>query len=85
MKIAGIAGVALVLSLASVESRQAPDLSGTWVASDAMPPAVQRAPTPAFGERFAIRQSAEGLTLVRPTRGTTSVVTLPPFMVRAVL
>jgi Domain of unknown function (DUF6265) len=50
--------------------RQTPDLTGTWVASDATPPTVPRAPAPAFGERFAMRQSGDALTVVRPSRAT---------------
>ena len=70
--------VALAVFLGvGASTQEPPDFSGTWVASDATPPAVQRAPSPAFGERFAFRQSGTSLTLLRPARGTTSLVTLP--------
>ena len=78
MRTASIAGVALIMSLVPVTSaRQSPNLTGTWVASDATPPAVQRAPVPTFGERFAVRQSADSIALLRPLRATTTLVTLP--------
>ena len=60
------------LGVSLVSARQQPaDFSGTWIASDATPPAMPRAPAPALGERFAVRHSGESFTMLRPVRGTT--------------
>jgi len=71
-------GLALVSVCASVLCAGQPsaDFTGTWVASDATPPAVQRAPAPALGDRFAIRHKGDVFTTVRLVRGAT---VLTPF------
>lgn len=66
-----VLALAAVVSLGpSPDAQSTIDFSGTWVASDAAPPAVPRAPAPAFGERFAMRHRADNLTVVRPSRAT---------------
>ena len=74
--ILGIAAFVTLFAASSMPSQAPPDFTGTWVATDSTPPAMPRAPAPALGERFAIRQSGETFTMVRPVRGTT---VLTPF------
>lgn len=76
MRAALVVVLAVVASLGAAPSlEQAADFSGTWVATDATPPSVPRAPAPPLGDRFAVRHSGETLTMVRPVRST--VVAVP--------
>jgi hypothetical protein len=63
----------------SVQQQQAPDLTGTWVATKDTPPTMAAAPSAVFGERLALRQEGKNMVLVRPVRGrTTALVTVLP-------
>ena len=55
--------------------QQPPDLSGTWVATKDVPTTVGAAPSPAFGDRFALRLEGKNMALIRPVRGRTTAVT----------
>ena len=78
MRTARVVFLAVVASVGAAPSlEQAADFSGTWVATDATPPSVPRAPTPPLGDRFAVRHSGDTLTMVRPVRSTTVAV---PYM-----
>jgi hypothetical protein len=57
------------LSAAVLVHRQNPDLTGTWVATKDAPSGVGMAPSAVFGDRFALKQDASRLTLLRPIRG----------------
>lgn len=62
--------VTAVLALAAVpgSAQTRPDFSGTWTATKDAPGGVTAAPSPVFGERFAVRQSGDNLSVVRPVR-----------------
>jgi hypothetical protein len=55
--------------------QQNPDFSGTWVATRDVPTTVPVAPSAVFGERFAAKQDATHLTMLRPIRGRATAVT----------
>ena len=64
---------AIALSVAPAVVPQPPNLSGTWVATKDAPAGIAAAPSPVFGERFAVRQKGDDLVVVRPVRETTTV------------
>jgi hypothetical protein len=66
MMLAG--GFAAGLSTAAA-GQQPPDFSGTWRATKAAPAGREAAPTPVFGEVFALRHRGQTLDLIRPVRG----------------
>lgn len=66
--LAGLAAVAV--SLGATRASQPADFSGVWIASDAAPPNLARAPVATLGDRFAIRHSGNSLTVLRPLRNT---------------
>ena len=49
-------------------AQQRPDLSGTWIATKDAPSGVTAAPSPVFGQRFALRVTADAVTVTRPLR-----------------
>jgi hypothetical protein len=61
----------------SVSGQQRPDFSGTWMATGEGAGEIPAAPTPVFGERFAVKHAGQKLELVRPVRGRTE-----PFVTR---
>lgn len=67
----------LITAATSVEVRQKPDLSGTWVATTDAPQGIAAAPSAIFGARFAIKQDAAAVTLTRMGREGAFAVTLP--------
>lgn len=69
-------GVLLAGAAATAAVQQPPDLSGTWVATKDVPTTVGAAPSPVFGERFALRLEGKNLALTRPMRGRTTAVTV---------
>ena len=66
----------LVVVAASHSAMQQPavDLTGTWIATDAVPPSVPRAPAPPLGDRFALKHAGDNLTLTRVVRAASVVV-----------
>lgn len=54
-------------------AQQPPDLSGTWTATADAPVGLTAAPSPVFGDRFAVRQSGDNLSVVRRVRDTAVV------------
>ena len=66
-----VAGFIMVGSSTTVWGQQQPDFSGSWQAVKDTPSTVAAAPTPVFGERFAMKQTGQTLSLVRPVRGRT--------------
>ena len=64
-----------VLTVAAIPggAQQTPDLSGTWTATTDAPAGLTAAPSPVFGDRFAVRQSGDNLSVVRPVRDTAVV------------
>lgn len=74
MRTMTVAAVAVVCLAANAAAQATPDFSGTWVAAKDAPPAAQLAPSPTFGvERFALRQTGDSLTVIRPVRDTAIV------------
>jgi hypothetical protein len=72
----------LLLAVALATPLYAPlqphDFSGTWVATKDVPKGVGAAPSPVFGERFAIKREAATVVLTRMMgRDNTMRVTLP--------
>jgi len=65
----------IAMSVTSVVPQPA-DFSGTWVATKDAPSGLTLAPSPVFGERFALRQSGENLSVIRPGRETTVMTSL---------
>ena len=61
-------GLAAGLSTAAT-GQQPPDFSGTWRATKTAPDGREAAPTPVFGEVFALRHRGQTLDLIRPVRG----------------
>jgi hypothetical protein len=61
-------GLAAGLSAAAT-GQQPPDFSGTWRATKTAPDGREAAPTPVFGEVFALRHRGQTLDLIRPVRG----------------
>ena len=60
------AAIAVAASgLASAQQR--PDFTGNWVATKDAPAGVAAAPSAVFGERFAIKHTAQKLELARPS------------------
>lgn len=66
--------VCVALSAVPSYAQQRPDLSGTWAATKDAPAGMAAAPSPVFGDRFALRQSGDNLTVIRPARDTTIVI-----------
>lgn len=64
---------AIALSVAPAMVPQPANFSGTWVATKDAPTGIAAAPNAVFGERFAVRQKGDDLTVVRPVRETTTV------------
>lgn len=64
---ATIAAAASALTTA----QQRPDFSGTWVATKDAPSGIAAAPSPVFGERFAMKHTGQKVELYRPFRGRT--------------
>jgi hypothetical protein len=64
-----------VLALAVVPgiAQPRPDLTGTWTATKDAPTGLAAAPSPVFGDRFAVRQGGDNLSVVRPVRDMTVV------------
>lgn len=48
--------------------QQRPNLSGTWIATKDAPSGGTAAPSPVFGPRFALRVTADAVTVTRPLR-----------------
>lgn len=69
-----IASVTLA-AVASTSYQPPPDFSGTWVATKDVPADMPIGPTPTMGARFAVKQDATTVTLTRPFRETSMVVT----------
>jgi hypothetical protein len=67
--------LAAMLMLAAIPggAQQPPDLSGTWTATADAPVGLTAAPSPVFGDRFAVRQSGDNLSVVRRVRDTAVV------------
>jgi hypothetical protein len=67
--------LAAMLMLAGIPggAQQPPDLSGTWTATADAPVGLTAAPSPVFGDRFAVRQSGDNLSVVRRVRDTAVV------------
>jgi len=67
--------LAAMLMLAAIPggAQQPPDLSGTWTATTDAPVGLTAAPSPVFGDRFAVRQSGDNLSVVRRVRDTAVV------------
>jgi len=64
-----LTGLVIVFSGSFVWAQQRPDFSGNWQSVKDAPPAVAAAPTPVFGDRFAVKQNGQTLLLFRPVRG----------------
>jgi hypothetical protein len=47
---------------------QRPNLSGTWIATKDAPAGMTAPPSPVFGQRFALRVTADAVTVTRPLR-----------------
>jgi hypothetical protein len=71
---AAIAAAASVL----VSGRQRPDFTGSWVATKDAPAGIAAAPSPVFGERFAIKHTGQKLELFRPSSRPEPWVTTHP-------
>jgi len=72
-----IAGAILCAVTVTAHVQQPPDLGGTWAATRDAPPTagVGAAPSPVFGDQFALRTDDGRLILLRPVRGRASAVT----------
>ena len=70
------ASTVLVCLLASTAAQDRPDLSGTWAAATDAPQGVEAAPSPVFGARFGIKQTATEVTLTRVGRDGAFPLTL---------
>jgi hypothetical protein len=69
----------LVSGLVVTASEQAPNLSGTWVATKDAPAGIGPAPSAVFGERFGLAVTGDNAVLTRPVRGNVAslATTLP--------
>lgn len=74
VRLVWLAGAVLGGLAAGPPGQQPPDFSGTWRASKAAPSTIAAAPSPVFGEVFAMRQSGQKLDLIRPVRGRETAV-----------
>ena len=70
----GIALLGISATVRPAMQQPALDLTGTWVATDATPPSIPRAPAPPLGDRFSVRHSGDTLTVVRSVRNTAVVI-----------
>ena len=60
--------IALIGLAAHTTAQQRPNLSGTWIATKDAPSGMTAAPSPVFGQRFALRVTADAVTVTRPLR-----------------
>ena len=60
--------IALIGLAAHGVAQQRPNLSGTWIATKDAPAGVPAAPSAVFGQRFALRVTADAVTVTRPLR-----------------
>jgi Domain of unknown function (DUF6265) len=60
--------VILIWLAAPGAAQQRPNLSGTWIATKDAPAGVAAAPNAVFGPRFALRVTADAVTVTRPLR-----------------
>jgi hypothetical protein len=59
----------MLISLAAHAAQpQRPNLSGTWIATKDAPAGLAAAPSAVFGPRFALRVTADAVTVTRPVR-----------------
>jgi hypothetical protein len=65
--------IAILSATGLVWAGQRPDFSGTWVATKDAPASVAAAPSPVFGERFAMKHTGQTIELFRPIRGRTTL------------
>ena len=54
-----------------VSGQQRPDFTGSWVATKDAPAGVAAAPSPVFGERFAMKHTGQRVEIYRPGRTAT--------------
>lgn len=76
VKAFGIAWLFVTLLVTGAPGQERPNLSGTWTASPDAPAGMTAAPSPVFGQRFAIDHKGDTLTLVRPQRVGSGSATL---------
>ena len=69
---AGVGVVAMVTAAAA--GQQAPDFSGTWRVAKGATSTIAAAPSPVFGEVFAMRQRGQRVELIRSVRGRETAV-----------
>jgi uncharacterized protein DUF6265 len=60
--------VMLISLAAHAAQQQRPNLSGTWIATKDAPAGLAAAPSAVFGPRFALRVTADAVTVTRPVR-----------------
>jgi hypothetical protein len=60
--------IALIGLAAHSAAQQRPNPSGTWIATKDAPSGMTAAPSPVFGQRFALRATADAVTVTRPLR-----------------
>lgn len=63
--------ILIALTAGPLPGQQASDMSGTWVATKDAPSGLASAPVAPLGERFAIQQRGDSVTLTRAIRDTT--------------
>jgi hypothetical protein len=69
----------LIVTLVSAPAaaQQRPDFSGTWTATTEAPASLGAAPSPIFGQQFALRQEGQTLRFSRRMRDTTLTASYP--------